>query len=338
MVKVRQNLLSSDLYSWKSPYSMNPTRIVVHNTANDASADAEIRYMKKSEAESGRQTSFHYAVDDIEAVQGLPENRNGWHSGDGNGKGNREGIGIEICYSKSGGDRFIKAEQNAVELIVDILNRYGWGIDKVTKHQDYANKYCPHRTLDMGWNRFIDMIKAKLNSNQPAPTPTTPSVFLKYSKGDKVILNGYLYRDSYGNGRGSEKTNYKGTITKVNGKGSKPYHIDNIGWVAESDIIKQQTTVKKSIDEIAREVINGNWGNGEERKTKLTNAGYNYDEVQAKVNEILYGTPTTTKNIDAVAREVIQGKWGNYPERKTRLENAGYNYREVQNKVNQLLK
>lgn len=163
MVNIRQNLLSQNLYSWKSPYEMKPTRIVVHNTANDASADNEIKYMNKSKNQGGVQTSFHYAVDDKEIVQGLPENRNGFHAGDGgNGKGNREGIAIEICYSKSGGDRFIKAEQNAVDLIVDILKRYNWGIDKVTKHQDYANKYCPHRTLDMGWGRFIDMIKAKL--------------------------------------------------------------------------------------------------------------------------------------------------------------------------------
>lgn len=244
MVKVRQNLMPSSLYSWKSPYSMTPTRIVVHNTANDASADSEIRYMNKSESEGGRQTSFHYAVDDKEAVQGLPENRNGWHSGDGgNGKGNRQGIAIEICYSKSGGDRFIKAEQNAVELIVDILKRYGWGIDKVTKHQDYANKYCPHRTLDMGWDRFINMIKDKLNTPASKPTtPSTPSTTLKYSKGDKIVLNGYLYRDSYGNGQGSKKTNYKGTITKVNEKGTKPYHIDSIGWVAENDITKQTSS------------------------------------------------------------------------------------------------
>lgn len=179
MVKVRQNLMNPSLYGWKSPYSMNPTRIVVHNTANDASADQEIRYMNKSEAEGGRQVSYHYAVDDIEAVQGLPENRNGWHAGDGGkGKGNREGIAIEICYSKSGGDRFIKAEQNAVELIVDILNRYGWGIEKVTKHQDYSGKYCPHRTLDMGWDRFINMIKAKLNTNNNPATSNNDSGYL----------------------------------------------------------------------------------------------------------------------------------------------------------------
>ena len=146
----------------KCPYSMNPTRIVVHNTYNDASAMAEISYMLGNSNE----VSFHYAVDDYRIVQGIEENRNGWHAGDGSrGKGNREGIAIEICYSKSGGEKFIKAEQNAVELIVDILKRYGWGIEKVTKHQDYMDKYCPHRTLDMGWNRFLKMILDKLNNN-----------------------------------------------------------------------------------------------------------------------------------------------------------------------------
>ncbi len=174
MVNIRKNLMPSSLYNWKSPYSMTPTRIVVHNTANDASADNEIKYMNKSKAQGGVQTSFHYAVDDKEIVQGLPENRNAWHAGDGNGKGNREGIAIEICYSKSGGDRFIKAEQNAVDLIVDILKRYNWDISKVTKHQDYMNKYCPHRTLDMGWDRFLNMIKAKMGqSTAPSSVPKT---------------------------------------------------------------------------------------------------------------------------------------------------------------------
>lgn len=176
MVNIRKNLLPESLYSWKSPYSMTPTRIVVHNTANDASAENEVKYMHRDKS-NGVQVSYHYAVDNKEIVQALPENRNGWHAGDGsNGKGNREGIAIEICYSKSGGDKFIKAEQNAVDLIVDILKRYGWGIDKVTKHQDYMNKYCPHRTLDMGWDRFINMVKEKMDKTITPSKPQTVTV------------------------------------------------------------------------------------------------------------------------------------------------------------------
>jgi N-acetylmuramoyl-L-alanine amidase CwlA len=172
MVKIRQNLLSEELYSWKSPNVMKPTRIVVHNTANDASADAEIKYMNKSKAQGGVQTSFHYAVDDKEAVQGLPENRNGWHAGDGgNGKGNREGIAIEICYSKSGGIKFNNAEKRAAKEIAALLKQYGWTINNVKKHQDFSNKYCPHRTLDNGWKRFLTMIEVELsNLNKPANT------------------------------------------------------------------------------------------------------------------------------------------------------------------------
>lgn len=166
MVNIIKKLVPESKYGIKCPYSMTPTRIVVHNTANDATARNEIAYMTNNNYE----TSFHYAVDDKEIVQGLPLDRNGWHSSDGNGKGNREGIAIEICYSKSGGDKFIKAEQNAVDLIVYLLKKYNWGIDRVTKHQDYCGKYCPHRTLDMGWNRFINMIKAKLEDNSQVST------------------------------------------------------------------------------------------------------------------------------------------------------------------------
>ena len=46
-------------------------------------------------------------------------------------------------------------------------------------------------------------------------------------------------------------------------------------------------TKKKSIETIAKEVIDGKWGNGAEREKKLTKAGYDYEKVQAKVNELL---------------------------------------------------
>ena len=151
-------LISKEKYSLKCPYKMNPTRIVVHNTANDASARNEVKYMQNNKS----QTSFHYAVDDKEIIPALPLGRNSWNAGDGrNGKGNREGISIEICYSKSGGSRFILAEKRAAKLIAEILGQKGWDISKITKHQDYSGKYCPHRTLDMGWDRFLKMVEAE---------------------------------------------------------------------------------------------------------------------------------------------------------------------------------
>ncbi|MDD6708531.1 MAG: Lyzozyme M1 (1,4-beta-N-acetylmuramidase), partial [Ruminococcus sp.] len=50
---------------------------------------------------------------------------------------------------------------------------------------------------------------------------------------------------------------------------------------------KENITKKKSIDTIAREVINGKWGNGADRKKRLLSAGYDYNAVQKRVNELL---------------------------------------------------
>jgi N-acetylmuramoyl-L-alanine amidase len=50
--------------------------------------------------------------------------------------------------------------------------------------------------------------------------------------------------------------------------------------------VQGETPKQKSVDEIAKEVINGKWGNGEERKKRLTEAGYNYSTIQKKVNEL----------------------------------------------------
>ena len=56
---------------------MQPKYIVVHNTANDASARNEVAYMLRNE----KPTGYHYAIDDKEIVQGIPEDRNAWHAG-----------------------------------------------------------------------------------------------------------------------------------------------------------------------------------------------------------------------------------------------------------------
>ena len=44
---------------------------------------------------------------------------------------------------------------------------------------------------------------------------------------------------------------------------------------------------KKAIEDVAKEVIRGDWGSGETRKTRLTEAGFDYEAVQKEVNRIL---------------------------------------------------
>ena len=100
-----------------------------------------------------------------------------------------------------------------------------------------------------------------------------------------------------------------------------------------------QPSSKKSIEEIAKEVYLGEWGNGKERQSALENAGYNYQEVQEAVNTLINGSETISlKSVQDIAKEVIAGQWGNNPDRQNNLEVAGYNYDEVQNAVNMILK
>lgn len=95
---------------------------------------------------------------------------------------------------------------------------------------------------------------------------------------------------------------------------------------------------KKSNEEIAQEVIEDKWGVGLDRRNRLTEAGYNYSEVQEIVTRIMNEKENVVLDKKKIAKEVIQGKWGNGKERRTKLSNAGYNPSEIQAIVNEMLR
>ena len=258
---IRKITMPVEKYPIKCPYIMNPTRLVIHNTANDAPAANEIAYMQKTDT----QVSFHFAVDDKEAVQGVDMWRNAWHAGDGAERdknkssysyGNLEGIAIEICYSKSGGDRFIKAEQNAAELAARLLLDFGWGIERITKHQDYSGKYCPHRTLDMGWQRFVNMVALKRNELMNKSSASTPVT--------KTTLNGYtlerakdfsiIYWDK-SKKKGKYDSYINGGFFGYYKRGATPYTLPRGNLVAD---IVSDTSLKKVAEEDWKKYVFGN--------------------------------------------------------------------------------
>jgi N-acetylmuramoyl-L-alanine amidase CwlA len=222
----------------------------------------EIAYMINNDLE----ISYHLAVDDIEVVQGIPFNRCSWNAGDGiYGDGNRKSIAIEICYSKSGGFKFDKAYNNAIELSAQLMKEFGIPATNIKYHIDWSGKYCPHRLLDMGISveQFRQLVVAKYNEMYKRPTRTQlyrvrkswPNVksqigaFSNLNNAKKVCVNGYSVYDESGN-------------------------------VVYS---KQH----KTIEELAKDVIAGKYGNGAERKRKIESEGYDYNVVQQKVNEML---------------------------------------------------
>ena len=102
-----------------------------------------------------------------------------------------------------------------------------------------------------------------------------------------------------------------------------------------AEIKNEPVEETKSIDELAQEVIDGKWDVYPKRKELLESAGYDFNAVQNRVNEIINGNK---KSNEEVAKEVIRGDWGNGAERKNRLEAAGYDYNEVQKIVNNMMK
>lgn len=95
---------------------------------------------------------------------------------------------------------------------------------------------------------------------------------------------------------------------------------------------------RKSVSQIADEVLAGAWGNNPQRGQRLAAAGYSPAEVQAEVNRRTGGGGTTRPSLTAIARQVINNQWGKGDERKRRLAAAGYDYNAVQAEVNRLLK
>lgn len=244
---VTKVVMPQDKYSIKCPYSMKPEGITIHNTANDASAMSEISYM----INNNKQVSFHEAIDDYRTVQGIEHNRNAWHAGDGHGFGNMRTIGIEICYSKSGGERFKKAERNAAERIAYLMKQYGWTLDNITDtrhtigtHQNRSGKYCPHRTLDMGLERFYNMIREEYRELTGETAQGTTNIVVDEKNnntgrniGDIVQING-VYTSSSSTKKLTPTTK-SGMITRIIPGAKNPYLLNNgnIGWVNNSCII-----------------------------------------------------------------------------------------------------
>ena len=121
-----------------------------------------------------------------------------------------------------------------------------------------------------------------------------------------------------------------GSIKGISGRVDMNYQVKELGGSLNTTSNNENS--KKSNEEIANEVIKGIWGNGRDRKNRLTNAGYDYNTIQKLVNQKL-----NKKSNEEIATEVIKGKWGNQPERQKRLEEAGYNYKEIQKIVNERL-
>lgn len=210
--------------------------VTIHETANlnkGAGAINHAKYLQGSGA--NKAASWHYCVDDEIITRSIPEKEVAWHSG--KAKGNYNTIAIEICVNSDGD--FIKAVENAAELTADILKRNHVAIENYTEfifqHNYWSGKDCPtflRKGKPLSWAYFIKRVGEYLEPNK--------SENKGYCVGERVIVNGYLYVDSYASKKGKIFLNRRAKITKITDLSRPaPYLIDNgLGWVKGEDIKK----------------------------------------------------------------------------------------------------
>ena len=166
------------------------------------------------------------------------------------------------------GYNYEKAFQNTVDVCKQLMKKYGIPASRVVQHYDVCAKNCPSVIRGKGdWARF-----KKLISSETVAVPTAkPTV-----KVDKYYRVRKTWKDSK-----SQIGAYK---SFKNAKKACKAGYSVFDWNGKS---VYSVTAKKSVAQVAKEVINGEWGNGQDRRDRLESAGYNYAEVQKKVNELL---------------------------------------------------
>lgn len=301
------------------------SRIIIHHMAGNLSLETLGKVMES------RQSSATYGID----VNGnigryVDEAYRPWTSS--SWEADKCAVTIEVANNTFAPNWTISdASMKAlIELCVDICKRNGiaklnYTGDKsgnLHMHKWYAATACPGPYLESKFGYIAEEVDKRLNGST-ASTPSDPAFndLSKYTDAqlaDKVIAGNFGNGDARKVALGSRYSSVQAIVNqKLNGSYSSP------------------APTKKSVEEVAKEVIAGKWGNGTDRMKALENAGYNYSEVQNKVNQILAGAPyTRAKTVDQLADEVYRGLWGNGEERKQRLTNAGYDYNAVQARVN----
>ncbi len=249
---------------YKAGKTITPKRIMVHSTgANNPNLK---RYVGPDDGllgknqynnhwnqntPDGRQVCVHgfigkLADGSIATYQTLPWNWRGWHCGSGaKGSGNDTHISIEICEDNlSDAVYFNKVYNEAVELCVYLCKLYGLTEKNVICHSEgYKLGIASNHSDVMHWfPRFgkpMDTFRAEVWKllKVPTPTPVTSSGF---SVGEKVVLNGAVYADSFGGGKGRTYQKKACTVTRiVDLKRKCPYLLDNgLGWVPKDSIRK----------------------------------------------------------------------------------------------------
>ena len=319
-MEIKQCLLTkNDCY--KKATKITPKGIVVHSTgANNPNLR---RYVQPDDGLLGKNTNnnswnrsgidvcVHAFIGkdkngSVQVYQTLPFDYACWGVGKGKkGSYNYNPTGyiqFEICEDNLKDEAYFnKAFELAAEFCAHLCTKYNLSIDNVVSHQEaYKRGYgsnhgdCDHWlkkfNKDMNWFRNLVQVKQGVTpKEEPVDKPVNKSVdYLVQITADELNV-----REEPNTNSKINTTVKKGDVFTIveESKGWGKLK-SGAGWISLNYTKPYKKTTKpkkKTVQEVAEEVIAGKWGNGSDRKQRLTAAGYNYTEVQAAVNRILYG-------------------------------------------------
>lgn len=286
--------------------------IVIHYTAGVTSKKGSASNVAAYFRDSNADASADFIVDDSTIVQYNPDikNRYCWSVGGGRlstkggkyyGKAtNRNTINIEICSGNTTGritsanDRYFyftgAAVKNAVELTKYLMKQYGIPASNVIRHYDVTGKLCPGVrgwNADSGSEQKWQEFKAALTASSGTSSGTSRAV--NYTVKVPYALSIFAQPGTDQKVTGKCPAGIYTIVAESSGKGAKLFGKlkSGAGWITLDHCTRYQASQTKTVDQLAREVIQGKWGSGDERKRRLTAAGYDYDAVQKKVNELM---------------------------------------------------
>lgn len=258
------------------------TRIILHHAAaTNCTADDIDRWHKGN---GWTCIGYHFFVNKKgEIYRGRKEDTVGAHAGNNN----TDSIGI-CAEGNFENETMSEAQKEALkELVAYLKNKYG--ISKVQRHKDVNSTACPGKnypfdeianaTIKEETKKEDNLYKVQVGAFSKKENAENYAKELK-SKGydTYIVYIDDLYKVQLG--AFSKENNAINLMNELKAKG-----IDAIVITGTGKSVNVET--KKSIDEVAKEVIRGEWGNGSERKDRLTKAGYDYNAVQKRVNELL---------------------------------------------------
>lgn len=326
--------------------------VVIHNDAGSMTPEQYVNWLVNRDKSLG---IAHYYCNRNSIARVIDTFNIGYHTGDW--WSNCRSIGYEVCESmKVSDEEFLQNEDMTLMQATEDLIYYGLPINTSTVrlHHEFVPTTCPHRSMELHGNStesvknyFVSRMRyfATLGNTvdemlgQVSDGPTTQETAVTTTKSSVNTSN---------QGKSSE-TVAQEVLQGLWGNGQDRYdNLTNAGYDADhiQDLVNSMlngdstdNSTSTDIDSVAQEVLQGLWGNGQERYDNLTNAGYDAQSVQNRVNALLNGdyTQSDYTNLDSVGNEVIQGLWGNGQERYDSLTNAGYDAQAVQNRVNELL-